>query len=130
MIDARQSSIGQTMDDPEKRRAARKRTLKGALIIFNGRTSTLSATLRDISDTGARLRVSKDVAMPETFDLAIDTDGLEIPCTLAWRKGEEIGVKFTGPAVKVAPKRAQVVTALKQSGQQPTASLLRRKPIS
>jgi hypothetical protein len=118
------------MDDSDKRRAPRKRTLKGALIIFNGRTSTLSATLRDISDTGARLRVSKDVAMPDTFDLAIDSDGLEVPCTLAWRRGEEVGVRFTGPIVKVPPKRAQVVTALKSTAPSSTGSLLRRKPIT
>jgi hypothetical protein len=116
------------MDDPDKRRAPRKRTLKGALIIFNGRSSTLSVTVRDISETGARLRVSKDVAVPETFDLAIDTDGIELPCVLAWRRGEDVGAKFTGPPVKSAPKRAQVVTALKH-GQQPS-SLLRRKPPS
>jgi hypothetical protein len=116
------------MDNSDKRRAARKRTLKGAVIIFNDRRSTLSVTVRDISDTGARLRISKDVAVPEIFDLSIDTDGIEMPCVMAWRRGEEVGAKFTGPATKSAPKRAQVVTALK-GGQQP-GSLLRRKPIS
>lgn len=118
------------MDASDQRRAPRKRTLKSALVIFNGRTSTLSATLRDISDTGARLRVSKDVAMPETFDLSIDSDGIEAPCLLAWRRGEDVGVRFTGPIVKSAPKRAQVVTALKSTTPQPTGSLLRRKPIT
>lgn len=111
------------MEENDKRRAVRKRVLKGATIAFNGRASTMSCTVKDISDTGARLRVSKDVAVPSHFDLIIEMDGLEASCTVAWRRGEEVGVTFDAPPTKGTPRRAQVITSLEKG-----PSLLRRKP--
>jgi hypothetical protein len=100
------------MGEQEKRRAPRKRVLKGAMIAFNNRSSTLSCTVRDISDTGARLRVAKDQAVPARFDLLIEVDGLEAPCTVAWRRGEDIGVTFDAPPTRRKPVRAQVINTL------------------
>jgi hypothetical protein len=111
------------MTEQDKRRASRKRVLKGATMIFNDRSSTLSCTVRDISETGARLRVPKGQAVPSQFDLLIEVDGLQAPCTVTWRRGEEIGVAFDAPPSVGIPMRAQVVTALDNSGPS-----LRRKP--
>lgn len=111
------------MEHNDKRNAPRKRVLKGATIAFNDRASTISCSVKDISDTGARLRISKGVAVPSRFDLIIEVDGVEVPCTVAWRKGEEIGVTFDAPPTKGTPRRAQIVTSLER----PTG-LLRRKP--
>jgi hypothetical protein len=111
------------MGDQDKRIAARKRVLKGGTIVFNNRSSTLPCTVRDISDTGARLRVAKGLAVPHHFDLLIEVDGLEAPCTVAWKRGEDIGVTFDAPPTKGAAKRVQVVTAVDRS-----APSLRRKP--
>ncbi|WP_295559492.1 PilZ domain-containing protein [uncultured Hyphomicrobium sp.] len=111
------------MDDNDKRGAPRKRVLKGAVIAFNDRTSTLSCAVKDISDTGARLKISKGVAAPGHFDLLIDIDGIEVPCTVVWRRGEEIGVTFDAPPTKGTPRRAQVVSSLQR-----TAPSIRRKP--
>lgn len=112
------------MSEQDKRRAPRKRVLKGATIAFNNRSSTLSCMVRDISETGARLRISQGQAVPARFDLLIEVDGLEAPCTVAWRRGEDIGVTFDAPPSKGKPMRAQVVSALER-GMTPS---LRRKP--
>lgn len=109
--------------EQDKRQAPRKRVLKGATIAFNNRSSTLSCMVRDISETGARLRVSKDLAVPARFDLLIEVDGLEAPCTVAWRRGEEIGVTFDAPPTRGKPHRTQVVNALERGG---TPSLRRK----
>ena len=111
------------MGEENKRASTRKRVLKGGMIIFNDRCSTLSCTVRDLSETGARLRVAKGAAVPDRFDLSVDTDGLDAPCTVAWRKGEEIGVRFDSLPTKGSPKRAQVVTVLERQ-----SPLLRRRP--
>jgi len=92
------------MGDQEKRKTTRRRILKGGLIVFNARRSTLSCTVRDVSDTGARLRVAKDAAVPNCFDLLIETDGFEAPCTVAWRRGDEIGVSFETAPTRNKPK--------------------------
>ncbi len=111
------------MGEEDKRGRLRKRVLKGGTIVFNNRASTLSCTVRDMSDTGARLRVPKGQVVPSQFDLMVEVDGLEVPCTVAWRRGEEVGVSFDSPPTVGTPRRAQVVTALER-----VAPSLRRKP--
>jgi hypothetical protein len=112
------------MAEQDKRRAPRKRVLKGATIAFNDRASTMSCVVRDISDTGARLRLSKGQVAPARFDLFIELDGIEVPCAVAWRRGEEVGVVFEAPPVRGTPRRAQVVTAVTRA-----APSLLRKPL-
>ena len=112
------------MADTDKRVAARKRVFKGARIAYNGRSSTLSCTVRDLSDTGARLRVPQGQAVPAQFDLLIDADGFEAPCTVLWRRREQLGVTFDAPPTVNEAKRAQVVTAIERA---PVS--IRRKPI-
>lgn len=111
------------MNEQDNRGAGRKRVLKGGTIAFNNRASTLSCTVRDLSDTGARLRVAKGQAVPSQFDLVVEVDGLEVPCSVVWRKGEEVGVSFDAPPTLGTPRRAQVVTAIERA-----APSLRRKP--
>jgi hypothetical protein len=112
------------MAENDKRAAPRKRVLKGARIAFNERSSTLSCTVRDLSETGARLRVPQGQAVPARFDLLIDVDGFEAPCTVAWRRGEDVGVTFDAPPTVGPPKRAQVVNTIER-----TPPSIRRKPI-
>ena len=114
------------MSDPpeEKRRAPRRRVLKGAIVAYNDRRSTIPCIVRDISDTGARLRTEGVVSAPDTFMLIVELDGIEADCQVVWRKAPDLAVRFVAPPRKVAPKRAQVVAALVH-GQKPS---LRRKP--
>lgn len=100
------------MSEADKRRAPRKRVLKGATIAFNDRASTMPCVVRDFSDTGARLRISKGQAVPGHFDLIIEMDGIDVPCSVAWRRGDEIGVLFDATPTRSTPRRAQVVTAI------------------
>jgi hypothetical protein len=119
------SPLAGTADD-ERRYAPRRRVLKAAVAAFNGRFCTVSCTVRDLSDTGARLRCDGSVNVPDTFELIIELDGFEAACEVAWRKGSDLGVRFLGAPKKVAPKRDQVIEA---NTPKPTPSL-RRKPIS
>ena len=43
------------MMEPERRRTPRRRTLKGAMIVFNEGHSTIAATVRNLSEDGANL---------------------------------------------------------------------------
>lgn len=110
--------------DGEHRNAQRRRVLKAGLVAYNDRHSTLSCTVRDISDTGARVRVDGSVSAPDTFDLIIQIDGLEASCQVVWRNGNEVGVRFLAAPRMVATKRQQVINPLLR----PEKPTLRRKP--
>jgi hypothetical protein len=108
----------------ERRQAQRRRVLKGGIVAFNDHYSSLPCTVRDISDTGARLRIDGSINAPDRFDLIIEIDGLEVPCEVVSRKGSEIAVRFISPPCMKAPRRVQIVQALVPT-KTPT---LRRQP--
>lgn len=77
----------------EKRSAQRQRTLKGAVIVFNNRNSTLSCTVRNASEGGAQIRVASTLGVPDEFELRL-SDGTKKSCVVVWRHAEELGVRF------------------------------------
>lgn len=108
---------------PEARVAPRRRALKAGVIAFQGHFISYPCTLREISETGARLRVDDVRMIPDEFDLLIELDAVEYSCATVWRRQNDIGVRFTAPPRQKAPKRAQIVNAVRPE-QKPT---LRRK---
>ncbi len=107
------------------RKQNRKRMLKSGLIAYSGRQVTLDCVVRDLSDTGARLKICGSVEPPATFELIIGLDGLEAECEVKWRRDGEVGVCFNAPPRQVTPTKHQSLTL---SGTQSRKSLL-RKPL-
>ncbi len=101
-----------TVSISEKRVTPRRRVLKAGIIAFNNRHSSLPCTVRDVSDTGARLIVTGAVNAPDTFELLIELDGLEARCEVVSRKADEVRVRFVMPPRIVPPRRSQVVHAV------------------
>jgi len=123
------SAVGNTLrkETPDDARASpRRRVLKAGIAASNDRHITVACTVRDISDTGVRLRVDSSLTIPDTFELIIEMDGLEANCTVVWRKGNEVGARFVGAPRTVAIKRAQVISPLAPT----KAPSLRRAPLS
>ena len=100
------------VDGDERRVAPRRRVLKGAQAAFNDRHCSIPCVVKNISDTGARVRSDNVANIPDTFDLIIDLDGLEARCEVVWRKDMEVGVRFVGSPQQSSPKRHQIVNAL------------------
>jgi two-component system response regulator len=112
--------MNQRSDD--MRGAIRNRMLKGAVIAFSARHATMPCVVRDMSQGGARLQVGQGSAIPDTFELIIELDGLEVHCQVAWRKAREVGVSFLETPRISPPKRVQVVS---QTGPVAKATLRR-----
>ena len=110
--------------DSDARVAPRRKVLKAGIAASNNRHLTVSCTVRDLSATGARLRVDNMLGIPDTFELIIAVDGLEANCQVVWRKTNEVGVKFLGAPRIVGAKRAQVIDPIRPT----QAPSLRRKP--
>ena len=88
------SQMASEVESTDKRRAPRRRVLLGAKIIFNGRLGVHSCHVRDISETGCRLKVSANSALPKRFTLEIAEGGISKECEVSWRKDDSMGVRF------------------------------------
>jgi len=85
----------------EKRKTQRRRVLKEGKIIFADGMRVIDCTIRDMSDTGARLLIANTVGVPETFHLFEKSSGMVYPTSVSWRQASAIGVKFVGPATSI-----------------------------
>ena len=81
-------------DPRERRRSDRMRTLKPAFIALEEWSSKINCTVRSISDGGARVRVERQMALPEHFLLKITASGPLRRVRKCWHVSDEIGVEF------------------------------------
>jgi hypothetical protein len=100
------------MDSKERRGSPRRRVLKGAIIAYGDRKITLPCTVRNLSATGARVRIEASVSAPDSFILFIEMDGIEVDCEVIHRSDKDLGVKFVSPKRPVKPKR-QIVKGIR-----------------
>jgi hypothetical protein len=78
----------------ERRVRVRQRSFLQGRLYFNNRRSSLDCLVRDISGTGAKLKVSDSVAIPEIVELHIPNKDETYRARVQWRTGFEIGVTF------------------------------------
>lgn len=74
----------------EQRSSARRRVLKSGNISCGG--GAISCIVRNVSATGASLKIESPVGIPEMFDLLLDRASPK--CRVVWRKERRIGVRF------------------------------------
>ena len=77
----------------DRRRAARKRTLKQGQIIFRDGQCVLDCAVLDISETGAKLKPSDVLLCPAEFLLRVKF-GPTRACEVVWQSGGVLGVAF------------------------------------
>jgi hypothetical protein len=80
--------------DHESRAEHRPRTLKRGQVRIDGGKSLIDCTIRDLSETGAKLRFENVFPLPAQFDLFIVDANAVWPARNAWQKGAEAGVEF------------------------------------
>ena len=76
-----------------RRTNTRAKTLKSAKIVFNKNQSVIDCFVRDLSPTGARLKLGDLVPVPKMFVLELH-DGTRYDCERVRVTGQEIGVRF------------------------------------
>ena len=81
-----------TGPNPERRKALRRRTLKDAKIVFNGRRSVISSTLRNLSAGGALLVLPTIAGTHPDFEICID--GSYHSARVVWRSTTNLGVAW------------------------------------
>ncbi len=77
-------------------RPKRHRVVQQGRIVLGSRM--VPCVVRDLSRSGAKVRVAPEIALPERFELVIAAHDLRIHNVgLRWRRGEFIGVVFVDP---------------------------------
>ena len=77
----------------EKRAAPRHKVLKDGKIVTMNHWSVVDCCVKDISESGARIKCQDQAAVPSEFRLLIPTRRTIRDARVVWRQG------FVGPAV-------------------------------
>jgi PilZ domain len=77
----------------EKRRRRRVRTRRTAWIDVGGDSTPVRCVLWDLSEGGARLAPAQASKLPDIFTLILDKTTAH-RCSVVWRKGPLVGVRF------------------------------------
>lgn len=72
----------------------RRRVLKAGTIVFNNGGSTINATVKNISESGALLEVESIIGVPVRFTLLIKANDFKRECRIVWSQERRIGVRF------------------------------------
>jgi PilZ domain len=78
--------------------------LKGAKIVSMNNWSVMDCTVRDLSDTGAKLLCGDPLAVANVFRLLLPADNSIRDARVVWRRDGMLGIEFTSEKTK-APVR-------------------------
>lgn len=85
-------------------RPLRNRVLNGGKLIVSDGQGLIDCVVRDMSDTGARVRLSNPTLLPMKLELLIVKSNMVYPAEVRWNRNTEAGLQFTGPG-KVTARR-------------------------
>ena len=101
----------------DKRQASRQKSFLRGFAYFGHSSSAVDCLVRDISDTGARLKFSTPPAFTENLELHIPVKGSRFRSKVQWRSGDEIGVVFeiaAVPSPNISSKDADLANRVAQ----------------
>src|SRR5262249_36025459 len=79
----------------ERRPKSRKQVLMGAVIAYDEGRHAFDCTIRDISETGARIAIPRNRRLPQDFFLINMKDRVAYEARIARNNGADTGVAFT-----------------------------------
>lgn len=56
----------------------------------------IDVKIRDMSESGALVHLPANVVLPDNFNFLIVSERLLYPAVMRWRKGDAMGLEFTG----------------------------------
>lgn len=91
-------------DAANGRHAARRKMLKEGKVVLSN-WSTIDCTIRDVSDTGARLTFSAPTGLPEFIRLLFVSGQRMRDAKTVWQRGLGAGIEFVGPEYDAPPRK-------------------------
>jgi PilZ domain len=96
-----------TTTSENNRRATRQRVLKTAKVYRLNGAHAVDCQVRDISETGARLVVKDQLALPNEFKFVLPNDGFMQIAKVVWRRGDLAGIVFLSERTAAPVERLQ-----------------------
>jgi PilZ domain len=93
-----------TSVEENNRIAPRARVLKGAKIVSMNNWSLMDCTVRDLSETGAKLLCGDPLAVANVFRFLMPAENTIRDARVVWRRDGMLGIEFTSEKTK-APAR-------------------------
>ncbi len=78
----------------DQRKSRRPRVLLAGRLIYGEAAMTIDCTIRDRTESGARLKLSGPAVLPPKMTLIEIGSGVAHECEISWRRFPEIGVSF------------------------------------
>jgi PilZ domain len=82
----------------DNRRASRRqRVMLGGLIVSRGGAQTWDCAVRDVSETGAKIRLAPGQVIPEQCHFIQLKDGIAYDAVVEWLRLPEAGLRISNP---------------------------------
>ena len=83
------------------------RVLKGAKIVSMNQWSVVDCTVRDMSETGARLICGDQVSVANEFRFLLPSENTIRTAKVVWRRGDQLGIEFTSEKTRAPVRKLQ-----------------------
>lgn len=83
----------------ENRKQTRSRTVLGAQIVFNNRSSTVDCKVRNMTEDGAKIVLADHMNIPQRFEFIVPQRGRTYIAKVIWRQDNEAGLEFVNEHV-------------------------------
>ena len=95
------SVTDQVHSQKPNRKAPRRKVLKDGKIVSPTLHGALDVRIRDLSASGALIEVPLATELPSTYGFLVVSESKIYPAATRWRRGNRLGMEFTGPAKTV-----------------------------
>ena len=82
------------LSDGKSRVEHRQQVHKKGLISYVGGDLKVECEIRDLTSSGAKLRLTDDITIPSCFDLTVLPEETARKAQVCWRDNEELGIRF------------------------------------
>ena len=87
-------TIANTVPVEDRRAHRRQRMFKSGAVSPDGHFCAIGCTVRNLSETGVRIQVGVQSAIPSNFVFQMKDGSIRTKARIVWRHEKEIGVNF------------------------------------
>ena len=93
----------------ERRASRRQKSFLRGVVYFDKRRSETACMVRDLSEDGARIILSRSITIPDFIELKIPQREQMVVARVEWRRADEAGLSFCKADTATTPREDQLV---------------------